>query len=73
MLSRGELFDSLVGDLQGVPDRLVDLSACTVLDGDVGAGEVHGGGVLVDSGAGDFSLPKIKLYKLQVYFIDRNS
>jgi len=30
-----------------------------VLDGDVGAGEVLGGGLLVDSGAGDFSRPKI--------------
>lgn len=58
-MSRGELFDSLVGDLHGVSDRLVGLAGCIVLDGDIGAGEVLGGGVLVDSGAGDFSRPKI--------------
>jgi len=60
LLSRGELFDSLVGDLHGVPDLLVDRAGWTVLDGEVGAGEVLGGGVLIATRTGDSSLPKNK-------------
>lgn len=61
LLSRGELFDSLVGDLHGVPDLLADRVGWTMIDGEVGAGDVLGGGVLIDSRPGDFSLSKINL------------
>lgn len=58
LLSRGELLDSLVGDLHGVPDLLADRAGWTIIDGEVGAGDVLGGGVLIDSKPGDFSLSK---------------
>lgn len=64
LLSLGELFDSLVGDLHGVPDLLADLTGWAMLDGEGGAGEALGGGVLIDSGPGDFSSPENK-WKLQ--------
>lgn len=68
LLSRGELFDSLVGDLHGVPDLLAERAGWTILDdGEVGAGEVLGGGVLIESRLGDGSLP-IGIQTIMVFF-----
>lgn len=67
MLSRGELFDSLAGDLHGVPDLLADRVGWTVLDGEVGAGELLGGGVLIASRTGDSSLAKNRLINTYNY------